>query len=245
MGFLGAVWTTLFFIGVALFSSSGIVFQIESLPTFTVRAVLEITLLFVILHAIKDADRSTLTTLRVLTIPLLLLVDIILGYVLSMTQFIGIGLLMTSAAVILFRAPSLGSKGKIWALVSAVLAVATISLYKYDITNFNSVEAEQGLMYFILLVALVIGSIVQGRENVLRYLLRPLCLVQSLASAAAAVLHSFAYLFMPASVILALSRSTEVFLSMVSGRLYFCEKGLAARIIAFVLIVAGLSLCVV
>ena len=245
MGFLGAIWATLFFIGIAVFSSADLIFLPESIPTFGLRAIFEIILLFVILHAIKDADRSTLTSLRVLTIPLLLLVDIVLGYTLSGMQIIGVTLLMASAAVILFKAPARSSKGKIMALTSAVLAVVTISLYKYDISNFNSVEAEQGLMYFILLVALIIGSIVQGHENVFKYLLRPLCLFQSLASAAAAVLHSFAYVFMPASIILALSRSSEVFMSMISGRMYFHETGLAARVCAFLLIVAGITLCVV
>ncbi|MBU1293148.1 hypothetical protein KJ819_03760 [Patescibacteria group bacterium] len=244
MGFLGAIWSTLFFIGIAVFSSTNLVFLPESLPTFILRAVFEIILLFVVLHAIKDADRSTLSSLRVLTIPLLLLVDITLGYAMSAMQMAGVLLLMASAAIILFKVPSLASKGKIMALTSAVLAVITISLYKYDITNFNSVEAEQGLMYFILLIALLIGSIVQGHENVFRYLLRPVCLFQSITAAAAAVFHSFAYVFMPASVILALSRSSEVFLSMISGRLYFHEAGLLSRAVAFLLIIAGITLCV-
>jgi hypothetical protein len=242
MGFLGAIWATLFFVGIAFFSSAGFVFVPESLPTFTLRAVLEILLFYIVLHAIKDTDRSTFTSLRILTIPLLLTVDIVLGYAVSGSQVLGILLLIAAAALVLFRVPVLSTKGKLLTVTSAILAVATISLYKYDITHFNSVEAEQGLMYLVLLIALLIGSVVQGHENVFRYLLRPLCVFQSLASATGSVLHSFAYIFMPASVILALARSTEILMSVISGRFYFHERNLVTRLTAFVLIVAGVTL---
>lgn len=96
------------------------------------------------------ADRSTYGFLRVLTIPLLLLVDLALGYSLSQGQIVGVSILTLSVLLLLLN-HGLRTKGIGFVLLSAVNAVVTLSLFKYDITHFNSVEVEQGITQLVLL----------------------------------------------------------------------------------------------
>ena len=241
VGFLGSVWATLFLLIWTLVVSKEFVFSIESLPTFLLRAVLEVILVFVSLGAIRDADRSTFAFLRVLTIPVLLLVDVILGYSLSSLQIGGV-LVLLIAFLMLASGHALSSKGKLLAASSALLAVATIALYKYNITHFNSVEAEQSIMHAITFTAIIIAAVVQGRENVFKYLLRPLCLIQSFAAGIAAVCMSFAYAFVPASIALTMKRSFEMGAAVIFGRAYFAEQKPLLKFVALALMVCGIVL---
>jgi len=55
-------------------------FSMASLPTFGARLLLEIILSTTTITAIAKSDRTTFTFLRTTTVPLLLLVDLALGY---------------------------------------------------------------------------------------------------------------------------------------------------------------------
>src|SRR5438128_6890539 len=100
MGFLSGVWSSSFLIIIG-FVRHDFIFSTASLPTFLLRAVLEIILLFVSLNAVLTADRSTFSFLRTLTIPLLLIADLSLGYAIPPQQIFGISL-MVLAFVFLF-----------------------------------------------------------------------------------------------------------------------------------------------
>ena len=241
MGFLTAWWSVVFLLITGLLMRHEFVFSLASLPTFCLRAVLEVTLLFVSLNAIMQADRSTFTFLRILTIPLLLAADVALGYAVSLPQMLGIGSIAI-AFILLYLNHGLSARGKLLSLLAAVLAVATLSLYKYDISHFNSVEAEQSAIYFILVLTLFIAAKVRTGENVLGYLARPVFLGQSLAAGASSLLASFAYLFSAASVVTAASRSFEMLAAIASGRLVFHEKNPLLKAAAFVFIAAGIVL---
>src|SRR3989338_10538360 len=95
MGFLSSVWASLFLIVIGL-ALDDLIFSLASLPTFLLRMVLEVILLFVSLNAVLAADRSTFSFLRTLTIPLLLVADLALGYAISTTQILGIGLMVVA-----------------------------------------------------------------------------------------------------------------------------------------------------
>lgn len=241
MAFLGSFWTALLMIGIALFSTEALIFSLASLPTFMVRAVLELVLIFVSVSAIRDSDRSTFTFLRTLTIPLLLVTDILLGYPFSTFQIAGIFVILV-ALLFLFNGKGLSKKGKLLSIFSATLAVATISLYKYNITHFNSVEAEQAIMHSVLLVSIIIIAAWRGHENVLRHLLNPLYVAQSFAFGIATVAISFAYLFAPASVILTAKRSFEAVSSLISGSVYFREQHMGLKIFTLVFVILGIAL---
>lgn len=242
-GFLNAFWATVFLLIIA-FSRDAFVFSWESLPTFTLRAVLEIILMFVSLHAIIEADRSTFAFLRTLTIPVLLGVDLVLGYAISMTQMAGIAL-MLGAFIILSINRGLSRRGKLLTLFSALIPVATISLYKYNITHFNSVEAEQALQHVVMLFAILVAARFHTGENLLPLIFQRQHLAQSLSAGAGSVFLSYAYLFGPASVIMAAKRAFEVMGAILSGRTYFKEKRLTVKLVAFALVSAGVAMLVI
>lgn len=241
MGFLNALWATIFMAMIGIVSGSAFVFSMESLPTFLLRAVLETLLVLVTLHALIAADRTTFSFLRIITIPLLLATDLWIGYGVSMTEIAGISLIVV-ALVFLLLNHGLSRRGKLLSLASAIIAVATISLYKYNITHYNSVAAEQTLMHLVVLVAMVIGGALYARENVLRYLIHPVFLAQSIAAGIANVLLSFGFAFGHPSVIMAAKRSFEIGASVISGRAYFHEKHIVIKSISLALIAAGIAL---
>lgn len=151
LGFLDLLWGTAFFFAYALASPATFVFDPASLPTLLTRIVFELALVYLAVHAIVAADRSTFGFLRILTVPLLLGVDFALGYALSAPQIIGICVIIAGFAV-LYMNHGIRSKGARYVIGTALLAAITISLYKYNITHYNSVVAEQGIMSFIIMI---------------------------------------------------------------------------------------------
>jgi hypothetical protein len=61
-------------------------------------------------------------------------------------------------------------QGVLLSLLTSFMAVATITLYNYDITYYNSVAAEQTLIYLILLVFLVGMAFFKAKENPFAFL---------------------------------------------------------------------------
>lgn len=99
MGFLSLVWSFLFFLVILVFIKKEFIFSRASLPTFLARAALEVVLAHISLLALTKADRSTFSLVRVGTIPLLLAVDIFLGYSISPYALAGIGVIILNALV--------------------------------------------------------------------------------------------------------------------------------------------------
>jgi hypothetical protein len=243
MGFLSGFWATVFLIIYSL-TWGEFRFSYDSLPTFVLRLVLEVALLLFSLHAMVQADRSTFAFLRTFTIPLLLAADLALGYALSMSQISGVTLIVVALLILLLN-HGLSRRGKLLSLMSAICAVGTITLYKYDITYFNSVEAEQTLMHVFLLLAIVVVAKLQTGEDVTRHMFKPVFFAQSLLAGVATMLFSFAFLFGPASVITSVKRSLEILGAIVSGQKYFHEKHVALKLLACALVAGGIGLMVV
>src|SRR3989344_9678468 len=226
MGFLNMFWGALIFFGIAFFIRKTFAFSLESLPTFGVRVMLELLQAHVAVLAVTMADRSTFSFIRTGTIPLLLAVDIILGYSITAGNIAGI-IIIALGFLILFINHDIQKRGAWLTLFITVNSVATISLFKYDITHFNSIEAEQGLMTLILMFSFFRKRIFLG---------------QSLSSGVGGIINSFAYGFAPASIITAASRSFEIFWAIISGKKYFHEKSTATKFISMFFIVIGLFL---
>lgn len=239
-GFLSLFLGTVVFFLIAIFVRGEFIFSMQSLPTLLLRAVLEIVQAYVSIKAITVADRSTYGFLRIFTIPLLLIVDLALGYPLTQNQIIGVSLLTISVLLLLLN-HGLRAKGILLVLFSAVNAVITLSLFKYNITHFNSVEVEQGIIQIILLVYFAVMVWRTKGQNPLRLLLKPLFFFQSFSQAIGGVLGSFGYYFVPASVAASIERPTSVFFSLLAGNRYFHEKKLAQKFIAFLLLLIGFA----
>lgn len=248
MGFLNSLWGTLFLLILAflvpkgLFTAgfpSGFMFNMASLPTFLPRVALEVLQAWATMYAIVRADRSTYGFLRTITIPLLLVADVALGYGVSIPQIIGMGLIITSF-ILLFMNHGIRRAGMGFVIFTAINAVITISLYKYDITHFNSIEAEQSLVSIVLLVFFFVMAFVRAGENPFRLLAKPYLLAQSVFFGISSILSSFAYLFGAASVITTAMRAFSILFSMLAGHVYFREKKFWLKFFAFALITAGL-----
>ncbi|MBI4135797.1 hypothetical protein HY477_03625 [Candidatus Uhrbacteria bacterium] len=241
MGFLNLFWVALAFLLIAIFVPGSFRLSISSLPTLLIRAVLEIAQAYVTLRAIVSASRSTFSFIRTLTIPLLLAVDVALHYAIGTYQFIGIAIIIVTL-VLLFSNHGIERKGAGLALFTAVNAVVTLSLYKYHLANFNSVIAEQLIMFAVLMVYFLIAAHFFARENPLRFLAKPIFLLQSVGSGISAGVESFAYAFAPASIILAAKRSSGILWAILSGNRYFHEKHFLMKAIGFIFLATGIVL---
>lgn len=250
LGFLNYFWLALFFlIFVFLIPKdffapgfpSGFVFTVASLPTFLPRVGLEILQALATSYAVVVADRSTFGFLHILTIPLLLVVDFALSYSIGLPQLAGMSLIIASL-IFVFINHGIRRKGAWIVLFSSVNAVATISLFKYDITYFNSVEAEQTIVCLVLVVFFFCMSLARTEQNPIKLLAHPVFFMQSFLMGAGGSVMSFAYYYGAASVISAAKRALNILFDMLSGHIYFREKKLWIKVVSFVMIAIGLAL---
>ncbi|MFH1583197.1 MAG: hypothetical protein ABIB72_02675 [Candidatus Falkowbacteria bacterium] len=218
-------------------------FSLASLPTLSARLLIEMILTYIALKAIAIADRSTFGFVRIVTIPLLLMVDFLLGYKISAWQFAGIGIIIFSLLLI-FLFHGIKRQGVWLSLLTAVMAVATITLYKYDITHYNSVAAEQTIVYLVLLAFLIGMALVKAKENPFGFLKQRIYFFQTLINAIPSFANSYAYAFAPASVILSAYRSSAVFWSVVSGKAYFEERHFLVKLLCLAILISGIILLV-
>lgn len=227
MAFLAIFWGFIFLL-VTLAFGAEFRFSLASLPTLLPRLVLEVAFSYYMSRSIVEADRSTAGFLRLITIPLVLVIDIALGYHITLIQLVGIALMFVSL-VFVFRGKQTSRKGASVAVISALISAATISLYKYDITHYNSIVAEQLIVMSVILVFFFIMSMRAGRSP-LRLLLKPVTGAQSLSNGVAIVLESFAVGLIPASVLITLKRALGLMWAIIFGGKYFREKSLRRKI---------------
>lgn len=216
-------------------------FSLASLPTFSIRAFLEIFQVYISTMAVVRAERSTFGFLRTGTIILLLVVDFFLGYQIGFEQVAGISLIIFSL-LLFFMNNGIKKNGLKYVILSTLGAVATVSLYKYDITHFNSVEAEQAVVLGILALFYCLMAMIKEKENPLRFLMKPVFLIQSLAHGVASIFGSFAFNFAPSSIIVAAGRSSSTLFSFLSGNIYFREKSFLLKFLLLIFLVLGIIL---
>lgn len=242
LAFLGQIWTLLFLFGVL---AAGADFRVSaaSLPTLLPRICLAAILALLAAHIVVRADRSTVGFLRSLTIPLLLGVDLLLGYQLSVLQIVGV-VVMFAGLAWGFRHNPRGRKGASLVVISGLLGVITASLYKWNITYHNSVVGEQLVLHGCLMALfLVVTTLHSGSP--LRLLFRPWSGGQSFANGLSSTVESFAYTYAPASVVIALKRGLALLWSVIFGRRYFHERHIRQKAFAGMVVLAGLALLTV
>lgn len=238
LGFLNYFWGMIIFFSYALIRED-FVFCLASLPTFCLRAVLEVLQAYLMVKAIILADRSTYGIFKIWTVPLLLLVDWMLKYSISSSHVIGIFLIMIGS-VVFFSRKGISKKGIFYVIAGAINAVFTISLYKYNIEHFNSVPAEQGIKNIILIIYFFSMSRFKYKENPFKLLRNPILLLQSILMGIQMVPMGFAYKFAPASVITAAQKSFLVIISIISGKAVFKEKKFLLKLIIALVVIAGI-----
>ena len=243
MAFLYLFWGTFWFLGVILFKGE-FIFSTASLPTFLTRFIFEIIQIHVSIWAIVLSERSTFGFVRTATLPMLLIVDLFLGYSILPIQMLGV-IFIVSSLIIIFLNHGLSRNGLGFVIYSTFGAVVTVSLYKYDISNFNSVEAEQFVMHVLLVIYFFFVSLKLGHENPIKFMKHRIFFAQSFSRGATSAIISFAYLFAPASIIMAAERSTSVFWSVVFGKVYFYEKHVVVKIFSLTFLVIGIIMLIV
>ncbi len=92
-GFLTEAVAVLIFGGTALIQGRELAYDMHALPLFALRIISEFLQSEVVFRALATVDRSTFSFTRVLTIPLLLIVDIAMGYTITNIEFLGIGII--------------------------------------------------------------------------------------------------------------------------------------------------------
>ncbi|OHB22348.1 MAG: hypothetical protein A2939_03210 [Parcubacteria group bacterium RIFCSPLOWO2_01_FULL_48_18] len=240
MAFFSLFWGVVWFSGIILIKQQ-FAFSAASLPSFIARAIFEIILIHMSTIAIVQSERSVFGFIRTGTMPLLLAVDFLLGYQIKPIHLIGIGVIvMTLFAV--FANHGIKKTGLRFVVLSTLFPVVTISLYKYNITHFNSVEAEQFLMSAVLLSYTFFSAMKFGRENPLKLITRPIFFFQSFSHGIGSAVVSFAYLYAPASIITSAKRSSAVLWSLLSGNVYFHERNLLLKLALGVFLAFGLAL---
>lgn len=242
-GFLNYFWLMIIFIIMAIWKNS-FVFSYESIPLLVVYIILEFAQSYSTLHAVKNADRSTSGFLMIITIPLLLIADTFLGYTIDLWSMVGIFVIVISL-ILLFINHGINKKGIGYVLFSAINAAVTISIYKYCITHYNSVEAQVIIPAFFLLIFLLVMSIWRHKENPLNYIFKKELFVQSIFMGAGSTFLSIAYVYAPASIITSAKRAFSILWSVVSGNKIFHEKHVVVKIICFGLMTVGLLLMVI
>ncbi len=240
-GFLTEGIALIFFGGTAVIQGLSFSYNMHALPVFALRVISEFIQCEVVFRALAVADRSTFGFIRVLTIPLLLIVDIALGYTITNIDFLGIGIILI-VLLAYFAGTKIHGKGMGYAFASALLSVATITFYKYDIAHFNAAAISQFyvavVLFFIYAVRLFFSS--EDRRLLVEMKAHPLLGLSFASQAVSSVLVSLAYQYAPASLILALSRATSVLWSLAAGVFYFHEDRVVRKTFVFALIVLGL-----
>lgn len=250
LGFLSYFWMTLFFLAFAFLVPrgffapgfpNGFIFSMASLPTFLPRVGLEILQALASVYAIVRADRSTAGFLGIITIPLLLVTDMALSYTVDISQIVGMSFIIASL-ILIFINHGIRREGAWIVIFTAVNAVITISLFKYDVTYFNSVEAEQAIVCLVLVIFFSIMMLIKTKKNPLRLLTHPTFFAQSFLMGVGGSVMSFAYFFGTASVITSAKRALNILFAMLSGNIYFHEKKLWVKLVSLALIIIGLAL---
>jgi len=237
-GFLNLFFVTLFFLALILYNGN-FVFSLKSLPVFGARILFEFAILTIGLRAIALADRTTFSFIHTGTIPILLVIDMFLGYAISPRQLAGIALFCSTIFMVaLYK--GIEKKGVLDVVLLTLGAAVTLSLFKYNITHYNSVEAEQFLDSIILLIYFFFYNLFVYKENSFRAFRKVGLFAQSFTMGLAAVLVSFAFVYGAASVITALKRIGEVSWSLLSGRIYFNEKHVLIKL--FLVCTLGFSI---
>ena len=238
--FLNVFWVTIFLMIFVAFGAS-FHFSKASLPYFIPRAMLEIATAQIGALAIRTADLSTFSFLRLITIPILLVIDLVIGYKVTPIQMLGV-LIIFGTLFMLLAKNQLRRRGQKLILALGLLAPINLSLFKYDITHYNSVAAEQIIIYLCILSYFTVVAWFHTREKTWAYLYKSRTELQSMSNGLGSSIGVFAYTMVPASVATTFSRGTELLLAILFGNVAFHERKFGHKIAGFAIVITALIL---
>lgn len=240
MGFFSMFWTFIFFVILAAVRNS-FVFKTASLVFLIPRCFLDIFQNQALVSSAVKADRTTYGFVRSITIPLLLVADMMLGYHIKSVQITGIVIVLLSLSFLIFK-HGINTKGIKIVLFTGVNAAVTLTLFKYNITHFNSVEAESIIDAGVVLLYFFIMARAVAKENPVKLITKPIFFSESFSEGFAQVFMTFAYAFAPASIIATAVRGFGVMWTIIAGRIYFHERHVVIKLVVLIFLISGLAL---
>ncbi len=195
--------------------------------------------------ATKKADRSTAMVIWTLTLPWLIVTDSIFYHNLHIIQVIGI-LLLVAEVFYLFRSKVLNSLGAKESLIAALIAIISLTGFKYHINYWSDVYAFLVVESIILTILTLIYLIFyyQGIKNLLNTLYqRKFYLAIGLLRGLGEVPISLAYNLWAASVITTFKRWFGLIWAALFGKAVFAEQNFWQKLIA-ITIIFGLILVI-
>jgi hypothetical protein len=223
-----------------------LIFNSASIPLLFVRLIFEILQSYFTLIAIKQCDRSTFSILRVLTIPLLVIADILLWYQFTAYSLIWIWIILFSFIWFNTKHKTINWKWWYFALFTAINAVITLSLFKYSITNYwNSLEIDQWIMALWTVIFFIWYNL-RKEKKIGLYLLKKekIFWIQWILMAITSIVLSYSYLYLNASEATAVKRAWEMFWSVLAGFVFFQETHLWKKILFALCIIIWLIIMV-
>ncbi len=242
-GLLNATLGVIIGLIIVLFVRQSFVFSLASVPFVGLRMVLEIFQAHSTVKAIAIAERSAFGLIRVLTIPLLLVADVFFGKELGVAQTVGIAVI-TLSLFVFFLNHGLRGRGTRLVLFTAINAVFTTLLFRMTVTRWNSVEAETVISGCVIATYFFYQARRKEHRNPFRHLRKPIVLLQSAAYASSSIVLGFSLLYAPASVVMAVKRSSAVMWSVLSGTALFHERERFMKWTAAALVAVGVMLLV-
>lgn len=238
-------WSLIFIISAIykyIFTNIELYFNPESIPLLTIRLFLEILQSYITIVAIKNCDRSTFSIIRILTIPLLVIADIILWYNFSYFSIIWISIILLSFILFNLNLKTIDFKWWYYALFTAVNAVLTISLFKYSITNYwNSIEIDQFIMLFWILCFFIIYNYKKNKSCAVKLITQEKSfIIQWIAIWLASLTISYSYLYLNASEATAIKRAWEMFWAILAWTIFFNEENIITKLLFALCIIVWL-----
>jgi hypothetical protein len=241
LSFLNHILTALVFVLIAVATEGGVNIHPESWIYLGPRLALDIAIVWLGGTALGKIDRSTFGFFHLLTIPGLLIVDAVVGYAISLPSYIGIALIL-GALGYLFIFSGINTKNVYLVVVQSILAVITLSLFKYSIENYNTIASEQAVTVSALAVIYGFYTFFVSKENWKEVLFPKRHLAQATTSTIATMFGSYAYYFGVPSVITTVRRAGDVIVNIISGKMIFHETHLKKKLGVLIVVIAGLVL---
>lgn len=250
------MWVITSFFGLLIYILSGtykyfsgnidLHFTSASIPLLAVRVVLEILQSYFTVLAIQKADRSTFSILRILTIPLLIISDIVMGYHLTTGSLVGMCIIFMSFFWFNFQKNTLNFTAWKYVLFTAINAVFTITLYKYSLTHYgNSVEIDQGIMLLGSFVFFLIYNYTHHKSCALRLIWQEKhFMILGITIGISSLILSYSYVYLNSSEATMIKRAGEMFWSILSGYVFFWESHFNRKFILAICIIVGLFIMI-
>lgn len=216
------------------FTDISIYYNPDSLSLLILRTFLEILQSYFTITALKHCDRSTFSILRILTIPFLVIVDMLLWYQFSLYSYIWLFIILFSFVFFNTNLKTVNWKWWYYGLFISLNAVLTLSLFKYSLTNYwNSVEVDQFFVWFSTLIFFMFYNFFFLEKKLGFHLFKKekIFILQWMLIWIWAVLISYTYSYLNASEATALKRVWEMIWALSSWYFIFKETNMRKKII--------------